>query len=90
MKRLACLLLLCLTGCVNVMATKDSIKVSAFLEKITQGQYGSGGITLTVTDATPDQQSIATLAGAVADLGKTAMLMGMRTNLPSSNTPALK
>jgi hypothetical protein len=84
----ACSVMLSLCGCVSVTASKDSVKVSAFLMSIKQGQYGSGTTTLTVSDATPDQQSIAVLAGAVADLGKTAMLMAARTNMPATNSPA--
>jgi hypothetical protein len=85
MKRLACLALLCLTGCVSVTASKDSITVKAFLMSIKQGQYGSGTTTLTVSDATPDQQSIAILAGAVTDMGKAAMLMASTNKVAQTN-----
>ena len=80
--------LVALCGCVEVTATKDSIKVSSFLTSIKQGVYtnAAGGIALTVNDASPDQQSIATLAGAVADLGKTAMLM---SKSPVTNSVAV-
>jgi hypothetical protein len=82
-------------GCQSATATKvskdgtqDSIKVLSFLGRINQGGYSNGtGMTLTVADASPDQQSIAILAGAVADLAKTAMLLG-RTNVPATtNAP---
>lgn len=84
-----------IVGCQSATATKtskdgtqDSIKVLSFLGRINQGGYSNGtGMTLTVTDASPDQQSIAILAGAVADVAKTAMLLS-RTNVPATtNAP---
>ena len=55
--------------------TTDTMKADAFLADIHNGAYTDGTMTLTVTDATPDQQSIATLAGGVVDLGKAAMAL---------------
>lgn len=74
-------------GCQSATATKtskdgtqDSIKVLSFLGSIEQGGYSNGsGMTLTVTKASPDQQSIAVLAGAVADIAKFAMTNSPRT-----------
>lgn len=92
---LAALACMMICGCQSATATKvskdgtqDSIKVLSFLGRINQGGYSNGtGMTLTVTDASPDQQSIAILAGAVADVAKTAMLLG-RTNVPATtNAP---
>jgi hypothetical protein len=88
-------------GCVHVNATRaadgtQTISVSAFLENVNGGSYSSTDpqgqpMTLTVTQATPDEQSIALLAAGVVDLGKTAMLLGTRqsTNAPAgTNGPA--
>jgi hypothetical protein len=83
-----------LCGCINVTAsrtttgtnTTDSISVRAFLETINQGTYGtSNGLYLTTTQTTPDQQSIAILAGAVVDLGKSGMALAatQQTNSPT-------
>ena len=96
----ACLALFLLSGCMNATATRttknpdgststDSIKTTAFLENIQNGTYSNGaGMTLGVTSATPDQQSIAILSGAVVDLGKAAMLMARPlTNTVSTNSP---
>ena len=95
---LACLLALALSGCVNVTATRtttvngiattDTITVKSFLESITDGSYSTtNGMVLSTSSATPDQQSIATLAGVVGDLGKSAMLMSSRpTNTVSVST----
>ena len=74
-----------IAGCVSSTATRtvqstsgdtttDSVKVSAFLASLHNGAYSNGsGMTLTVTDATPDQQSIAILAGGVVEMGKMFM-----------------
>lgn len=69
----------------------DQLKVDAFLETISNGNYTSGnGMGLSVNSATPDQQSIAVLAGVVGDLGKSAMAMAARTNTApqATNAPA--
>lgn len=82
MKRIA-LIIACtaLTGCLDVTATRkgsgtnstDTVRVRAFLETINNGTYGtSNGLYLSSTSATPDQQTIAILAGAVVELGKLA------------------
>jgi hypothetical protein len=77
-----------LVGCVSSSAektttypdgrvVKDKIRAGAFLGDIHNGSYANGdGMTLTVTDATPDQQSISILAGAVVDIAKMAMTNG--------------
>ena len=95
---LACFFALALCGCVNVTATRtttvngvattDTIKVQSFLEIITDGKYETtNGMVLSTSSSTPDQQSIATLAGVVGDLGKSAMLMASRpTNTVSVAT----
>ena len=83
-----------LSGCVNVTATRtttvngvattETITVKSFLENITDGSYSTtNGMILSTSSATPDQQSIATLAGVVGDLGKSAMLMASK---PGTNT----
>lgn len=82
MKALAACLMLALCGCVNVTATRtvngvtESIHVKSFLSTISNGSYTNGsGLGLTVTSATPDQQTIGILAGSVvtlATLAKTA------------------
>ena len=85
----ACLFALVFSGCVNVTATRtttvngvattDTIKVQSFLESITDGKYETtNGMVLSTSSSTPDQQSIATLAGVVGDLGKSAMLMSAK------------
>jgi len=83
--------LLSLSACTTATATRtasgvtDSIKVSSFLSTINNGMYTNGsGMALSVSSATPDQQSIAILAGAVTDLGKSAMLLSR----PPTNTAA--
>ena len=80
-----------LSSCTTATATRtasgvtDSIKVSSFLSTINNGMYTNGsGMALSVSSATPDQQSIAILAGAVTDLGKSAMLLSR----PPTNTAA--
>lgn len=69
--------------------TQDSIEIKSFLGKINQGSYSNGtGMTLSVADAGPDQQSIAILAGAVADISKAAMFMARPpTNSITTNAP---
>ncbi len=84
-------------GCQTATATKtskdgtqDTIKVSALLSTINQGAYSNGsGMTLSVQQATPDQQSIAILAGTVGELAKAAMAFAVKapTNSPSTNAP---
>jgi hypothetical protein len=85
-------------GCVSATATKtskdgssDSIKVTGFLEKIS-GSYSNGaGMTLIAQDVSPDQQSIAVLAGGVVELGKAGLALAARgpTNsvTTTTNTP---
>jgi hypothetical protein len=85
-----------LCGCVAVTATRtttingvpitETIKVQSFLESISDGTYSTtNGMVLSTTSATPDQQSIATLAGVVGDLGKAAMLLAKQpTNTVST------
>ena len=88
------LMALALCGCVAVTATRtttlngipttETITVKSFLESITDGKYETtNGMVLSTSSATPDQQSIATLAGIVGDLGKSAMLMAAK---PGTNT----
>ena len=76
------------TTTVNGILTTDTITVKSFLESITDGTFSStNGMVLSTSSATPDQQSIATLAGVVGDLGKSAMLMASRpTNTVSIST----
>jgi hypothetical protein len=63
--------LACLTGCVSAKATKDTIVVKGFLMSIKNGNYTNGmGVGLSVTDASPDQQTIAFLAGSTVELAK--------------------
>jgi hypothetical protein len=95
--------LLLLVGCVSATATRtgkdgstQSINVTGFLENVAGGTYTSTNsdgtsTTLAVANATPDQQSIAILAGAVADLGKSAMLLAKQpgTNTVSVSTNAV-
>lgn len=98
---LACLLALALCGCVSATAIKtlsdgsvQTIKVKGFLAKIDGGSYTTtdrDGVvtTLTIQSASPDQQSIAVLAGAVTEMGKSAMLMSKPpTNTVSVSTNA--
>ena len=90
---IAVAVLAALCGCVSATATRtvngvsESIKVSAFLSTIKNGNYTNGnGMTLSVTDASPDQQSIAILAGSVVELSKAAMFMAKQpTNAPAEN-----
>ena len=90
-----------LIGCASAVATKsstgtngvvtaESITVKSFLSTINNGSYSNGsGMTLSVSSATPDQQSIAILSGAVTDLGKSAMLLAKSpTNTVSVATNA--
>ena len=76
---LACLVALVLCGCVNVTATRtttvngvattETITVKSFLENITDGSYSTtNGMILSTSSATPDQQSISTLANGVVGL----------------------
>jgi hypothetical protein len=73
------LCVLALVGCVNVTATRtttvngvsttDSIVVKSFLESITDGTYSTtNGMVLSTSSATPDQQSISTLANGVVNI----------------------
>lgn len=63
------------TSRTNVDGTTDTLKVHAFLFKIGNGTYTSGnGLSVTVTDAAPDQQTISLLAGSVVELSKAALL----------------
>ena len=92
--------MLALCGCVAVTATRtttlngvpvtETISVKSFLSSITDGSYSTtNGMVLSTASSTPDQQSIATLAGVVGDLGKSAMLMASRpTNTVSVATNA--
>lgn len=73
---------LSLAGCQTAQVNKTdksgnttSLNVKSFLSTIKNGQFaaGDGGGTnlwLGVTDAGPDQQSIAILAGGVVEMGK--------------------
>jgi len=78
-----CVAVVALTGCVSATATKtskdgttESVQVKGFLTKISNGVYTNGsGTSLSVSDTTPDQQSIATLSGGIVELGKSAMLL---------------
>lgn len=92
-----------LVGCVSATAMRtnkdgstSSIKVTGFLESVAGGTYTSTNsdgtsTTLAVANATPDQQSIAILAGSVADIAKSAMLMAKPTgtNTVSVSTNAV-
>lgn len=80
----------CWSGCVSATATREvngtreSVVVKGFLSSIKNGTYTNGsGISLTVSDASPDQQSIAILAGSVVELSKAAMFMSR----PPTNSP---
>ena len=79
-----------LIGCMSATATRtgkdgstSSIKVTGFLETVAGGNYTSTNsdgtsTTLSIANATPDQQSIAILAGVVGDVAKSAMLMAAK------------
>ena len=90
---LAMVPLLLTVGCVSATATRtstdgtqDSVKVSSFLNSIKNGTYTNGsGTTLSVTDSTPDQQSIALLAGGVIELSKLAIFA---TRAPTNTAAA--
>jgi len=90
---LALVPLLFTVGCVSATATRtakdgtqDSVKVSSFLNSIKNGTYTNGsGTTLSVTDSTPDQQSIALLAGGVIELSKLAIFA---TRAPTNTAAA--
>lgn len=72
----------------NGVTTTDSINVKSFLATLHNGAYSNGnGMVLTVTDATPDQASIATLSGGLVELGKAALLLAQKpaTNAPGTN-----
>jgi hypothetical protein len=83
-------------GCVSATATRttkegvaETVKVSSFLSKISNGVYTNGsGVSLSVTDATPDQQSIALLAEGVVKLGAQALALAAKvpTNSVSTNS----
>ena len=81
-----------IAGCQTATATKvskdgtqDSISVKSFLSTINNGAYSNGtGMTLSVSLATPDQQTIAILAGSVVDLAKT-----FAAKQPTNATPAV-
>lgn len=84
-------LLVLLVDCVSATAiresngVKESVIVKGFLSSIRNGTYTNGsGISLTVSDASPDQQSIAILAGSVVELSKAAMVFATKqpTNSP--------
>lgn len=63
------------TSRTNADGSVDSLNVHAFLFKIGQGTYTSGnGLSMTVTDAAPDQQTISILAGSVVELSKVAVM----------------
>lgn len=78
-----CAAAVAMSGCVSATATKtskdgttESVQVKGFLTKISNGVYTNGsGTSLSVSDTTPDQQSIATLSGGIVELGKSAMLL---------------
>ena len=79
----------CQCGCVNVTASKtfdgtETIKVSSFLSTIKNGCYTNGnGLGISVTDASPDQQTIAKLSGDVVSIA--TLIMTVRTNSPATN-----
>lgn len=88
-----------LCGCVSATATRTSsgtnvtetIRVTGFLENIQNGSYTTtDGMTLTATQATPDQQSIQVLATGVVDLGKTALALAAKgtNSIPQTNSVA--
>ena len=80
-------------GCTRATATHtavggavDSITVKSLLSTINNGCYSNGaGMTLSVSSATPDQQSIAILAGTVGDIAKAGMLLAAKPT--NSATP---
>lgn len=88
-----CLSLLC--GCVFAQATRsvtsaagvttsETIQVKAFLESIGEGQFSTtNGMTLSTTQTTPDQQSIAILSTVLGEVAKGALLLAK----PSTNLP---
>lgn len=69
-----------LIGCQTAELTKtcedgsqDHLVIKSFLSSIRDGSYSNGtGVALSVSAASPDQQSIAILAGGVIDLAKIA------------------
>ena len=81
-----------IVGCQTATATKlgkdgtqDTIAVKSFLSTISNGAYSNGtGMTLSVSLATPDQQTISILAGSVVDLAKA--LAKPPTNAPPVTT----
>lgn len=92
------LALLCaFTGCTSATASKvgkdgttDSIQVKSFLSTIKNGAYTSAGtngpgITLTVTDTSPDQEAIGILAGGIVELSKAAMVFAAKA--PTNSAP---
>lgn len=91
------LLALCagIISCTTATATRtangqsDSIIVKSFLSTIQDGSYSNGsGMTLSVSSATPDQKSIAILAGTVGDIAKAGMLLAAKaTNAPPASNP---
>jgi len=99
----ASILIAALCGCVSATATHtakdgsaDSVTVKGFLETIANGNYSTTnsngtGMTLSTTSATPDQQSIAILAGTVGEIAKAGMAMAAKapTNAPAANTNTL-
>ena len=70
------------------VVVKDEVAVNSFLSSIKNGKYTSTNSdgtsqTLSTDDTSPDQQSIAVLAGGVVDLGKEALLLlKKQTNAP--------
>ena len=76
------------------VVVKDEVAVNSFLSSIKNGKYTSTNSdgtsqTLSTDDTSPDQQSIAVLAGGVVDLGKEAMLLlKHQTNAPTAGTNA--
>jgi hypothetical protein len=89
---------LVVSGCVSAVGTKkhpdgsvESITVKGFLANVSGGNYVSTNrdgtvTTLSIQNATPDQQSIAVLAGGVVDLAKLFML-ARQTNNVGTNSP---
>lgn len=92
-----------MSGCTSATATRsvttaagittaDSITVRSFLSSISNGVYGTTNadgtcMSLSTSDATPDQQSIAILAGGLVDLGKVGL--GMLSKAPTNLVPAV-
>ncbi len=93
-------LLIALIGCVSATATRttttaagvansDSIKVSSFLEDLSNGSYSNGtGMTLSVNNATPDEQSIATLSSGIVTLAGAFAAKAPTNSVPATNSPA--